>query len=152
MVRERANTAMLRRLAKNGFPVDFDALDAAFNLTITPVTSMDVDIAVLIDFSQRLQKQFRSIEFSCELSDIAIFVAILNSDIKSAKDSSSWKKSSNAYVIRRKIDFSTWKDAKQSQRKKLLIECILLSIEGIPEKHLNYASKEFITEIIRQAA
>ena len=43
MAMRRANTAMLRRLAENGFPVDFGALDASFNLTITPVTSIDVD-------------------------------------------------------------------------------------------------------------
>jgi hypothetical protein len=148
----RSNEGMLRRLAANGFPVDFDALRASFNLTITPITSIDVDADPLIQFSQRVRKQVKESGFKCGLADIAIFTMVLNPEIKAAGDSSSWKKSSQAYVIRRNIDFSSWQSAKPSGKNELLRKCVIDSIADIPMKHLDESSKETLAGIIRQAA
>ena len=151
MAMRRANEAMLRRLAENGFPVDFGALDALFNLTITPITSIDVDAEPLIQFSQRVRELVRASGFKCELADVAIFVLVLNPDIKSAENSSSWKRASRAYVFRRNIDFSCWQSAKRSEKMALLTRCVIASIADIPTKHLNEASKEALAAIVRQA-
>ena len=149
---KRGNDAMLRRLAANGFPVDFGALDASFNLTLTPITSIDVDAEPLIQFSQRIREQVRTSGFKCELADIAIFVMVLNPEIKSAGDSSSWKRVSRSYVIRRNVDFSCWQSAKLSEKKELLTKCVINSIADIPMKHLDESSKGALAAIVRQAA
>jgi hypothetical protein len=151
MAMRRANTAMLRRLAENGFPVDFGALDASFNLTITPVTSIDVDAEPLIQFSQRVREQIRESGFKCDLADIAISVMVLNPAINAAKDGSSWKRASRSYVLRRSVDFSHWQSAKSNEKKALLEKCIIDSIVDIPTKHLDEASKEALAAIVRQA-
>lgn len=76
MAARRDSGSMLRRLADKGFPVDLDALDAPFNLTITSTTSIDVDATPIIGFSQRLKEIVRESGFKCELSDIAVFPSI----------------------------------------------------------------------------
>jgi len=151
MAMRRANTAMLRRLAENGFPVDFGALDVSFNLTITPVTSIDVDAEPLIQFSQRVREQIRESGFKCDLADIVISVMVLNPAINAAKDGASWKRASRSYVLRRSIDFSHWQSAKPNEKKALLGKCVINSIADIPMKHLDEASKEALTAIVRQA-
>lgn len=151
MAMRRVNEAMLRRLAESGYPVDFGALDASFNLTITPVTSIDVDSEPLIQFSQRVREQIRESGFKCNLADIAISVMVLNPAISTAKDGSSWKRASRSYVLRRSIDFSHWQSAKPNEKKALLGKCVIDSIADIPTKHLDEASKEALAEIVRQS-
>ena len=149
MLVRRVNQAMLKRIAENGYPVDFGAFDASFNLTIFPVTSIDVDPEYLINFSQRLRQKVRDSQFKCELADILISVVILNADVPSAKDSISWKRASRAYKIRRNINFFDWQNAKPKEKKVLLVNLIVDSLTDIPLKHLSEASKETLIKIVR---
>jgi hypothetical protein len=150
MVTKRDSGAMLRRLAEKGFPVDFDALNAPFNLTITSVASIDVDAAPIIKFSQRVKEMVRESGFKCELAGIAVFPMVLNPEIRSTGDTMTWKSGERAYMIRRNIDFSRWQHAKSSEKKELLASCVIESIASIPMKHLSESSKDALTTIVRQ--
>lgn len=143
---------MLQRLAENGYPVDFEAFDALFNLTITPTTSVDVDAEPVIKFSQVVKKAIRKSGFACDLTDIVVFVLVLNPDIGVTKDATTWKRASRSYVVRRNIDFIGWQHAKASDRKKMLTACVIDAIASIPVKHLSELSKESLGEIVLGAA
>lgn len=147
-----SNDAMLRRLVANGFPVDLCAIKASFNLTITPLTTIDVDAQPLIDFSQRVKEIVRKMKFQCELADIAVIPMVLNPDIRPAQNSVSYKKASRAYIIRRNIDFSAWQIAKLNQQMEMLALCVTESILSIPPKQLSEQSKDQLAAIVCQAA
>jgi len=151
MTTKRDSRSMLRRLADQGFPVDFDALDAPFNLTISSVASIDVDAEPIIKFSQRVRELVRESGFKCELAGIAVFPMVLNPEIRSTGDTMTWKKGDRAYVIRRNIDFSHWQHAKSKEKKEMLATCVIDSIASIPMRHLSESSKDALTMIVRQA-
>ena len=151
MAIKQHSSSMLRRLADKGFPVDFGALDALFNLTITSVASIDIDASPIIKFSQRVRALVRESGFDCQLSDIAVFLMILNPELRSAKDSVSWKRGSRSYSIRRNISFSQWQRAKSDEKKEILVNCVIDSIMVIPTKHLDQSSKDALITIVRQA-
>lgn len=151
MATRRDSGSMLRRLADKGFPVDLDALDAPFNLTITSTTSIDVDATPIIRFSQRLKEVVRESGFRCELADIAVFPIILNPGIRSAENAVNWKRGSRSYIIRRNIDFSRWQHANSNDKKEMLAKCVIDAIASIPMKHLAESSREALEAMIRQA-
>ena len=143
--------SIIKTLEEQGYPVDVEAIDAPFNLTISPVSSAEVDPAVMIEFSKNVGKLIRDRRFECELMDIVIFPMVLNAEIPAAEDKMTWSKRNRAYKIRRKLDFDEWQEGSDEARKKLLVESILESINAIPEKNLKQANKEQLCEIIWQA-
>lgn len=151
MATKRDSGSMLRRLADNGYPVDFGAMEAPFNLTITSVASIDVDTGPIVKFSQRVKEVVREAAFRCELTGIAVFPMVLNPEIRSAGNRVTWKRGERAYVVRRGIDFSQWQRAKINEKKKMLTICVIDSITSIPAKHLSESSKEALVAIVRQA-
>lgn len=150
MVTKRDAESMLRA-AENGYPVDLDALDAPFNLTITSIASVDVDVEPIVMFSQRLKDVVREAAFSCELTGIVIFPTVLNPEMRSAGNKVTWKRGERAYMVRQNIDFSDWQNANASEKKAMVVNCIVGSIARIPTKHLSESSKEALVEIVRRA-
>jgi len=151
MVKKRDSKSMLRKLAEAGYPVDLDALDSPFNLTITSLVSVDVDAEPIIKFSQRLNEVVREAAFTCELTGIVIFPTVLNPEIRSSGNKVTWKRAERAYMVRQNIDFADWQNAKTSEKKAMLVNCVVDSIASIPTKHLPESSKEALVAIVRRA-
>jgi hypothetical protein len=142
---------MLEHLAEQGYPVDFEALDAPFNFTISSIATYDVDVDVILKFSNRLRELIRQERFSCELKDIILHPVILNPEITSSNEAITWKRKDMAYVIRQSIGFSDWQNGSLRDKKKLLESCVVDAVGRIPEKHLAEASRGAIVKIVRAA-
>lgn len=148
---KKTKKSVTEELAEKGYPLDSGAIDAPFNLTIMPMTSMDVDKSVILDFFKNLTSIIRSSEFKCELRDILIFLKILNSELMSGGEKITWSKRECAYKITKIIDFLEWQNASTKKRKSILVKCITGCINEIPQKHLSDLSKERLIFIVNQA-
>lgn len=150
MSTRRYDEAKLRELEDKGVSIDWDALKVPFNLGVTSIITADVDSNLLEEFKSEIKNAIRKSEFSCELKDILIFLMILNPEITIGKESISWKRKEEAYIIRKNINFLDWKIARASRRKELMVEATIDAILRIPEKRLSTSSKDRLIEIISQ--
>jgi hypothetical protein len=141
-----------QNLVRAGYPIDFDAIRAPFNLVLVPVVSMDVDTGILRDFCRRLKDATWASGFTCALDGIALIVKILDPDIATRDDSRAVRKSADGGCkVHRRIDIKAWQAADTRCKKALLAQCVTVALGSIPGKYLSVAEQAALADIIDAA-
>jgi hypothetical protein len=151
MVTRKTDKAKLTEIAAKGYPIDFAALDATFNFTVSPVTTYGVDVSSFNAVAQRLKTLIRGSEFACELADIVAIPFIRAGDVPNV-DKVSFRRSENACFVKKTIDHDEWASAKAKARKAIVEKFLLEVIQAVPAKHLSGPSREELTKLVDAAA
>jgi hypothetical protein len=150
MITRKADRVKLTEIAAKGYPIDFAALDATFNFTVSPLVTFDVNVSPFIAVAERLKTLIRGSEFACELADIVAIPFIRAGDVLPI-NKVSFRRAENAYFVKKSIDYDQWESAKVKARKSIVETFLLDVIQSIPAKHLSGASREQLVTLVEAA-
>ena len=150
MVTRRADREKLTELAAKGVPIDFAALDATFNFTVSPLVTFGVDVSLFLAVAERLKMLIRGSSFACELADIVAIPVIRAGDVPSM-DKVSFRRSENACFVKKSIDYGAWAAAKPKARKSIVEKFLLDAIRVVPAKHLSGVAREQLAKLVDSA-
>ena len=150
MVTRKADRAKLTEIAAKGYPIDFAALDATFNFTVSPVTTYGVDVSPFNAVAQQMKTLIRGSEFACELADIVAIPFIRAGDVPNV-DKVSFRRSEDACIVKKTIDHDEWASAKERARRAIVKKFLLEVIQAVSAKHLSGPSREELTKIVEAA-
>jgi hypothetical protein len=151
MVTRKADRAKLTEISAKGYPIDFAALSAPFNFTVSPVTTCDVDVSPFNEVAQRLKTLIRGSGFACELADIVAIPFIRAGEVPNV-DKVSFRRSENACFVKKTIDHEEWACAKAKARKAIVQRFLLGVIQAVPAKRLSGPSREELRNLVNAAA
>lgn len=143
---------LLMRISRNGYPLDMGALNSKFNFTISPITSLGVDIAPFHVVSEKLKKAIQRDDFSCSLDDVILVPVILGADAPSVKNSISLSKKRHACVIRRNIDFLLWSGMSKKKRISYVIDFVSDALEVLTPKVLNREDSARLRDLVTRSS
>ncbi len=112
---------LLDRLIARGYPIDRSQEGAPFTFTISPVTTVGVDVSVLINLGRAIIAEIKDQGFRCELSGLVVFPRICDPNITKAEPLLSFKRKDNAYYVGLGIDFEAWSQGSSSDRLSLAL-------------------------------
>jgi hypothetical protein len=147
MVTRKADLRKLTELAAKGVPIDFAALDATFNFTVSPLVTIGVDVSLFLAVAERLKTLIRGSRFTCELADI-VAIPVISADDVPNLNKVNFRRAENACFVKKSIDYGAWEAARGKARKSIVEEFLLDAIQAVPAKHLSEASREELAQLV----